>query len=216
VWLFDGTVQDASNVNFRVGSRITVTSPNTAVTWAAGSTRTVTWTHTYGAVQTFDVESSPDNGVTWTAIGSGVPAATATTGTFTVRLPATVTSQARIRVSPAGNAGEGDISDVPFVLAAPTVAVTAPNTNVNWKVGANRTVTWTHNLGQAEQVAIAVSRDGGTNWATIAANVANSTATGGSFNWTVTGPTTTAARVRITWIADGTTADVSDVNFRVQ
>ncbi len=216
VWLFDGTIQDASNVNFRIGSRVTVTAPNTAVTWAAGSTRTVTWNHTYGAAQTFDVEFSPDNGATWTPIGSGVPAATATTGTFTVRLPATVTSQARIRVGPAGNTADGDVSDVAFVLAAPSIAVTAPNTNVNWKVGAIRSVTWVHNLGQAEQVNIEVSRDGGASWAAIATNVPNSTATGGTFAWTVTGPLTTTARVRVTWVAGGTTADVSDVNFRVQ
>ena len=46
-----GAAQDTSDVDFRVGSRIAVTAPNTALTWGAESTRTVTWNHDYGVAR---------------------------------------------------------------------------------------------------------------------------------------------------------------------
>jgi Bacterial Ig domain/Divergent InlB B-repeat domain len=215
-WAQNTAVADISNVAFRIGSSITVTAPNTAETWGAGSTRTVTWNHSYGASQTFDLAFSPDAGASWMPLASGVPAATGTTGTYTGPMPNTLTTQALIRVSPAGNAGDGDVSNVTFSLAVPIISVTAPNTNVAWPVGASRSIRWTHNLGQAEQVNIEVSRDGGNTWTTIASGVTNSADGSGVFSWTVSGPATTTARIRVTWTADGAVQDVSNVNFRIQ
>jgi hypothetical protein len=215
-WPDDGSVQDVSDVDFRISSRITVTAPNIAVTWGAGSTRTVTWNHNYGAGQTFDIAFSPDAGASWTPLASGVPAATATTGTYTGRMPATLTSQALIRVSPAGNSGDGDVSNVTFTMEAPSITVNTPNTNVAWPVGGTRTIRWTHNLGQAEQVNIEISRDGGATWTAIASGVPNSGNTAGVSDWMVVGPATAAARIRVTWVTNNVVQDVSNVNFRVQ
>src|SRR4029077_3643326 len=82
-WRANAAVQDVSEVNFRIGSRIAVTVPNTAVTWAAGSTRTISWSHDYGTAQRFDLAFSADGGASWSPLTSNVPAATATTGTYT-------------------------------------------------------------------------------------------------------------------------------------
>jgi hypothetical protein len=209
-------VSDISNVNFTISSAITVTAPNTAVTWAAGSTRTVTWTHTLGAAQAFDVDFSPDNGVTWVSMASGVPAATSTTGTYTGAMPATVTAQALVRVSPTGVPVNGDTSNVVFSLVAPAVTVTAPNTNVNWGIGSSKNVTWSHNLGTLESVQIEVSRDGGSTWSVVTASQQNTASTSGTFSWTVTGPATTSARIRVTWTRSSAVQDISDANFRIQ
>jgi hypothetical protein len=214
-WTDDNTVQDTSAVDFRVSSPITVTSPNTSVTWAAGSTRTVAWTHDYGAAQTFDIAVSPDNGATWFALASAVPAASATTGTFTGTMPATVSTQALVRVSPAGNAGDGDVSNVTFTLAVASITVTAPNTNVGWTVGTARNIAWAHNLGTAEAVRLEVSRDGGATWSVVTSSVTNSGATAGTFSWVVNGPVTSTARVRASWVRDDAVTDMSDVDFRV-
>jgi hypothetical protein len=218
IWTSDGAVQDVSNVDFRISSRITVTAPNTNVNWGAGSTRTVTWNHNYGTSQTFDVSFSPDAGATWVPLAAAVPALTATTGTYTGAMPAVVTTQALIRVSPAGAVADGDISNVVFTLAAPFVTVNSPNTNVNWGTGQARNVGWSHNLGTAESVTIEVSRDAGLNWTSITPGpqVPNSGTTSGTFSWTVTGPATTQARIRVTWAANGAVTDISNVNFRIQ
>jgi hypothetical protein len=215
-WVRNGAVQDVSDVNFRITSPITVTAPNTAVTWGAGSLRTITWTHSLGAAQTFDIDFSADAGATWVVFAAGVLAATATTGSYTAPMPTTVTTQALFRVSPAGLPLSGDVSNVVFTLAAPRITVTAPNTNVNWATGSSKNITWTHNLGTAETVEISLSRDGGVTWTVLASPLTNSGATSSTFAWTVTGPATTQGRIRVTWLRDSTIVDTSDVNFRIQ
>lgn len=204
-------VQDVSDVPSRIGSRIRVTMPNSALMWGAGSLRTVTWTHDYGTGQLFDIHFSGDDGATWVALAAGVSGES-----HAVRMPTVPTAAARIRVSPAGAFGDGDVSNEAFVLAAPTIAVTAPNTNVNWTIGSTRTIAWSHNLGAAETVDVEVSRDGGVTWSAIGTAVPNTANASGNFSWVVTGPATTAARVRVRWTFDGTVLDISNVNFRVQ
>ena len=206
---------DMSDVNFSISPRVTVTAPNTAVTWGAGSTRTITWTHNLGVSQAVDITFSPDNGATWIPIASGVPNATATTGTYTGQVPAVVTTQGRVRVSWSSNSTESDTSDGLVTLAAPAITVTAPNTNVSWVIGSARSLTWTHNLGTAESIKIELSRDAGSTWSVLVASSPNTASTSGTFNWTVTGPATATARVRITWTTNGAVQDISDVNFRV-
>ena len=215
MWVDAGCVQDDSDVNFRITSRITVTAPNTALVWGAGSTRTINWNHDYGGAQAFDLAFSPDGGATWAVLASGVPAASATTGTYTGAMPTGATAQALIRVSPAGVPGDGDVSNTVFTLAPASIAVTAPNTGVAWTIGSSRTIRWDHNLGQSAQVAVELSRNGGTTWETIAtlANTANTT---GVATWTVTGPATTAARIRVSWTTNAVVQDVSDVNFTIR
>jgi hypothetical protein len=131
-------------------------------------------------------------------------------------MPTVVTTQALVRVSPSDNAPDGDVSNVPFTLAAPTITVTSPNTNVNWAMGSIHNLTWTHNLGMAETVQIELSRDGGTTWSVFAAAAANTANTSGAFSWTTTGPATTSARIRVTWSSQPAVSDTSNVNFRIQ
>ncbi len=215
-WLANPSLSDMSNVNFTIPPRVTVTAPNTAVVWGAGTLRTVTWNHTLTPGQLVNIDLSVDNGVSWSSVATNVPNTTANAGSASVRMPETVSTQALVRVTPVSFPAEGDVSNVPFTLATPGVTVTMPNTNVLWTIGSNRTITWTHNLGNAERVNLEVSRDGGTNWTTLATNVAHTTNTSGSFVWTVTGPATTQARVRVTWTANGSVQDMSNVNFRIQ
>ncbi len=127
-----------------------------------------------------------------------------------------VRAQGLMRVSPAGNPGDGDMSNVPFTLAPPRITLIAPNANVNWTVGSTRIVKWNHNLGTAESVNIEVSRDGGSTFTPIASAVPNSAANSGMFSWVVSGPASSSSRIRIIWTSDGVTQGLSDVNFRIQ
>ena len=215
-WVSTPTVFDVSDVSFTIAPRVTVTAPNTAVTWGAGSTRTVTWTHNLGTAELVNIDVSVDNGATWLPLASGVANTTATAGSRAVRMPTTITTQALIRVSPVSYPADGDVSNVPFTLAAPAITVTAPNTNVNWSIGSLRSINWSHNLGTLESVNVEISRDGGNSWTTLASGVTNSGNASGTFSWTVTGPATTTARIRVTWTANGSVQDVGNVNFRIQ
>ena len=131
-------------------------------------------------------------------------------------MPPTVTNQALIRVSPVSYPADGDSSDVPFTLAAPTILVTAPNSNAIWSLGTVRSINWSHDLGTLESVDIELSRDGGTSWELLASNVPNTGNTSRTYAWTVSGPATTAARIRVRWTFDGTVQDLSNANFRIQ
>ena len=216
-WVLTPAVTDVSDVAFRILPRITVTAPNTAVTWGAGSTRTVSWTHNLGTTEPVDIAFSADGGTSWTTVASAVANATATTGTTSVVLPDTPTSTGLVRVSQTSNPAHFDVADVFLTLVPPVITVNSPNTNVNWTIGSARNIAWSHNVGGLERVTIELSRDGGATWTPLAAAVLNSGSASGSWSWNpVSGPATLAARIRVTWDRNGTVQDVGNVNFRIQ
>lgn len=214
-WASDSSVSDVSGANFRILSQITVTTPNTAVNWAAGTRRTINWSHTLGAESFVNVEASLDTGATWFPLASEVSNATAITGTFTVTMPTNITSDALIRVSPSLHPTFGDSSDVPFSLIEPALTVTAPNAAGSWRIGSIMRIRWSHNLGKAEKVKIELARDGLNYDETIAESASNSATTSGTFNWVVTGPPTGIARIRITWTGDASVSDTGNSKFKI-
>lgn len=109
-----------------------VTAPNTAVSWAAGSTQTVTWdvagTTANGInVANVRITLSLDGGNTWPI---ELAASTANDGSESVSIPANTpaSTQARVRVQAVGNIFF-DVSDANFSITggntAPSVTVTA-------------------------------------------------------------------------------------------
>ena len=64
-------------------------------------------------------------------------------------------------------------------------------------------------------VSIDVSRDGGATWATVNPAFTTVNASSGNFAWTVTGPPTASARVRVTWSGNPAVSDLSNVNFTI-
>jgi C1A family cysteine protease/photosystem II stability/assembly factor-like uncharacterized protein len=95
-----------------------------------------------------------------------------------------------------GGLGEANVCLKAFARAtAPPAApvVQAPNGAEDWHIGSQHTVGWTG--GGAGTATIALSRDGGSSWTET---IASGTANDGSYSWTVTGPETTNAVVRVT------------------
>jgi hypothetical protein len=81
-------------------------------------------------------------------------------------------------------------------------------------VGSSRTILWSSNLGASENVKIELSLDGGNTYSIV---LAASTPSDGTHTVTVqAGWVTQQARVRITWLKDGTVVDASDQNFPIQ
>ncbi len=90
----------------------------------------------------------------------------------------------------------------------PSVRVISPNGGESWAGGSTQSITWTS--ANIANVKLEYTLDGST-WTTI---TASTTASGGSYAWTVPGSASTAARVRVTDAA-GTTTDVSDATFTI-
>jgi hypothetical protein len=104
--------------------------------------------------------------------------------------------------------GVGTITDND--AATPSITVTAPNGGT-WKIGTSKQIQWTSSAVSGN-VKIELSRDGGATWAVLFASVANT----GSQSWTVTGPATAAARIRVSSVNAPAVGDVSDANTRIK
>lgn len=97
---------------------------------------------------------------------------------------------------------------IPSDTAVPSVTVTAPNGGESWAGGSSHAVTWTS--ANVSTVRVEASLDGGATWSVLTA----STASPGSYSWTVPSTATTTARVRVTDTASGT-SDLSDGAFSI-
>ncbi|MBU0509224.1 hypothetical protein KKH27_10350, partial [bacterium] len=98
-----------------------------------------------------------------------------------------------------------------IVGGAPSIAVVSPNGSESWNAGSPRDITWTSQYVTGT-VSIRLNRSYPTGaWETVIGGTAND----GTHSWTVTGPATTAARIRILSDSDTTVADVSDANFSI-
>jgi ELWxxDGT repeat protein len=191
---------------------ISVTAPNSNVTWAVGSSRTISWTSNLGPSATVAIYVSRDDGSTWSTLASSAP----NTGSFAWVVAGPTTNSARVWVRWTASPSVWDRSNVNFTIASPAVAMMAPNTNITWSIGSTHTISWSHNLGTGAVMRIDVSRNGGNTWATVASAVPSSNDTTGSYIWTVTGPGTAQARIRVVWTPNTAVTDRSDTNFTIR
>jgi hypothetical protein len=116
-----GTAFDETTVSVRAtAGPFRVTSPNTAVSWIAGQTATVTWdvantASTPISTSQVEIHLSINGGLTFPLLLS---AATSNDGSQTVVVPVNPTTQARVRVRAVGNVFF-DVSDVNFTILPP-------------------------------------------------------------------------------------------------
>ena len=85
-------------------------------------------------------------------------------------------------------------------------ALASPNGGENWVVGSVAPITWSPGTG--DSVTVEMSRNGGVDWAPVLTGIDND----GAEAWTVTGPVTSQARLRVVG-AYG--SDESDLDFTV-
>lgn len=186
---------------------ITVTNPNTAVTWYLGESQTIQWSSS-GVSGNVKIEINRlYPGGAWETI----VASTANDGSHPWTVAGAVSSAARIRVSAVSDPSIQDVSDTEFFIASPSIQVVSPNGGETWYTGEVRTISWT-SAGFTGNVLIELNRaySGGT-WETLFASTAND----GAEAWTLSGAGTTQARIRITSISQPTVTDVSNANFTI-
>ena len=95
-----------------VAASVTVTSPDTAVTWTIGSTHAITWTHNVGAGAQFTIEVSRAG--VWSVIDSAATAG-ATSGSYGWTVVGPKATNAKVRVTWNGGTAK-DTSDVAFKI----------------------------------------------------------------------------------------------------
>ena len=162
-----------------------VTAPNTAVTWNAGSTATVTWSvnGTTGApvnCAAVNILLSTDGGLTFPTV---LATATANDGIENITVPLSTGTTCRVKVAAAGNIFF-DISNVNFSIGAAPVCADVTGLTASSITQTNATISWT-------AVAAAVSYD--VDYKTNA-----------SATWTNAATGTTATTVNLTGLTAGT------------
>jgi hypothetical protein len=209
-----GTATDTSGA-FTIATglpSLTVTSPAWPTTWAVGTTQAIRWQHNLGASASFRLEVSRDWGGSWEVVAGSVPSTSATTGSFSWTVTAPAAPYALIRATWTG----GPVEDSDLVaIEVPRITVTDSNGGDTWTIGSARTIRWNHNLGANQMVAVELSRDGGATWSPVAASTPSTGATSGQLAWTVTGPVTSRARIRVRWLANPAVGDQSDGDFTI-
>jgi chitinase len=184
-----------------------VTQPNTAVTWAIGSTQTVTWNvanTTAAPVNCADVKISlsTDGGNTYPTI---LAASTPNDGSETIAVPSYPTALARIKVVAVGNVFF-DVSDVNFTINTPGSFLSIDDVTVT-----------EHNAGTTAIFTVALSP---TSISPVAVNyaTADGTAAAGSDYVSTSGPLTFPpgeSRKTITVAVNGDTLGEANETFFV-
>lgn len=195
---------------------VSLITPNGGETLFAGTPFTIQWSA--DGATAFDVTSSIDDGVTYTAVPgcTGLPSSARSCVWST---PGPATAKGRVRVTAHGTGGtqvsDASAAAVRMTTGAASITVTFPNTGVSLGLDSTQVITWKHNLGSQSWVRIELSRDGGVTYPEVlAAAHQNTSKSAGSFDWRVTGPSATGVRIRVAWTG-GPASDASNASAAI-
>jgi len=181
---------------------VNVTSPNGGESFGIDSVQNITW-ESAGIPGNVDIELSTDGGITFTPLFVDVPNGGAQS--WTVAGPAS--AQSLIRVSAHGFPAS-DESDFVFAIIQPTISMIAPAGGEELRVGSSTNIQWT-SAGVPGRVKIELNRSG--TWETLFADTAND----GSEAWTVTGPDSSSAVMRVVSLNNATIVGESPDTFTI-
>lgn len=204
----DTTVRDISDAKFSIIApvpTITVTTPNTNVTWYVGTSQYIYWSS--ANVSNVRLEYSIDNGNSWDTI---VSSTSASSGYYYWTIPNTPSALCKVKVVDASNNSILDISDQAFTISSPYYTITTPNGSEIWPGGSSKYIYWTSG-GVSSYVKLEVSTDGGATYSSIASSAYNY----GYYNWSVPNTPSTTCRVRISDYYNSSYRDSSDFNFTI-
>lgn len=187
------------------GGSIALAYPFAGDVYTIGAIRQFTW-NSSGLAGNVKVEVSRNAGATWTVLASSI---VNSAGYNWNPVTGPASTQARIRVTSVTNPLVSATSVANFTIGGGTLTVTVPNGGDVWPIGAVKAITWA-GTGFIGNVKIEVSRNGGSTWILLNSNAAN-----GTWNWTVTAPATSQARVRVTSVTNPAVTDMSNTNFTV-
>ena len=166
---------DSTQITIASGS-LTLTSPNTAVSYIAGATQAITW-DAAGDVGRVNLKYSTDSGQSYKIINT--VGSLAGGNSYAWAVPSDITSQARVKVEDAVIEQVYSASSVDFSIIYPAITITSPNGGESWAAGSTRNITWTTDSSLVTHVKLEYSIDGGLNWNLIAAAAPNT----GSYAW---------------------------------
>lgn len=212
-------VKQASPVTFFTGTAtaglfryiracsLTLLEPAVGERWVIGAPGNISW-NSLGAISNVMVELSRNSGESWETLFPS----TANDGLVTWTVTGPASSKCRMRVSSLANPAVAGVSQSDFSISlTPTLQLVAPHGGESWTRGSTQNITWTssHLWGA---VKIELNRDYPSgSWESLFP----STADNGLLTWTVTGPSTLHARMRVSSLAWPSASSASAANFTI-
>jgi uncharacterized protein (TIGR02145 family) len=198
---FGGANDGYSMVN-NIQPNITITSPNGGESWAAYSTRTITWSYTN--VDNVSIEFSIDNGTSWTTLVASIPASQLS---YSWTVPGTPSNYCSFRIKDIASS-VSDINDAAFAIPNDLwVQIKYPNGGENFGVGTGQYIEWDYN--NIQTLKLEYSIDNGTNWSLIGTvNAADIYA-----NWVAPSDLSNQILLRASDVNNAIFNDVSDLVF---
>ena len=195
----------SDNVFSVILPKLTVVKPNGGEIFVVGKTDTIKWTSSN--VTNVKLEYSINNGTNWNSILASTPASA---GSYVWTIPNTPTANCLVRASDVANISLPDVSDNVFSIILPKISVLKPNGGEIFVVGKTDTIKWTSS--NVVYVKLEYTTDNGTNWSSI---ITSTSATAGSFLWTIPNTPSINCKVRIFDITNSLFADMSDNVFSI-
>ena len=203
---YNSTLNDRSDTAFTIIiPTLTLTSPNGGESWITGSSHPITWTAP--GVTNVKLEYSTNGGSSWTTITGSVPASA---GTYSWTVPSSASVNCFVRISDASNLTLNDRNNAAFAITLPVLTLTSPNGGESWIAGSSHPITWTSS--DVTNVKLEYSTNGGSSWSTI---TGSSSASTGSYSWTVPSSASADCFVRITDASNSAINDPSNAAFTI-
>ncbi|MDD5477084.1 MAG: hypothetical protein PHG87_02590, partial [Candidatus Omnitrophica bacterium] len=205
----DSTVNDASDLNFRIRGSVNLTAPNGGQAWNVNSVQSITWSTT-GAIANVKLEYSTDGGVTYPNLI--IASTLAASGSYSWTIPDGHTAQARVRITDTGDSTVTSASAADFTIR-PTLTVVSPNGGEVWKVNSTQSIAWSMG-GTVTNIKLEYSTDGGTTYPYVI--IASTPAAALSYLWTIPDTISPTCLVRASDASDAAVNDVSNAYFKIR
>ncbi len=210
-------ISDASNASITSASTSTftivaapvlnLTSPVGGESWTGNTTHNITWTSTN--VSNVKLEYTTDGGTNWSTI---ISSTAASAGTYSWTVPNVGSTNCKVRVSDVSGSASASLSGSVFTITQVVAAIslTSPAGGESWAGGSSHNITWTSS--SITDVKLEYTTDAGSNWTTI---IASTTASAGSYSWTLPGVASANCKVRVSDVSNASTNAVSASVFTI-
>lgn len=193
---------------------IEVITPNGRENWQVGSIQQIEWnTRDISDDATIKIEVSRDGQLDSMPVFENLNNNTPRKKDWTVS--GLTTLKAKINISASYMSGGqlvtvSDESNDDFSISMPSsISIITPSGGEIWEIGQDKMITWTSiGIDAGILLNIEISRDNGTTYQILAANVPNN----GSYSWIVTGPEAGNARMKIGTVS-GSVSDETNFNI---
>ena len=185
---------------------IRVTAPNNGEKYPIGTAQNITWNSQ--GINNVKIEYSSDNGINWNVITPSTPSS----GFYQWNpVPASLSSNCKLRISEAVTGNPYDLSDSTFsIIPQGTIKVLKPSGGEVFISGTTENIQWSSQ--NITNVTIEYSQDNGASWNTIAANIPST----GLYSWSnIPVVNSDQCRLKIKNAVNGIPYDTSATNFSI-